>query len=231
MDKWLEALGDAADGALVIDQEQRILFCNQAAKQIIGHNGDEVTGSFCYATLAGRSNRGLPLCRENCRCAAAAAKGLPVESFDLAVNCKSAGIRWLNMSTVTLPSNGTGQGARILHLFRDVTERKQRGQLLDRVLEAAEGLQDGRRAVTFAPQPASGPVVELTDREQEVLSLLAEGTDTGGIAQTLVISPSTVRNHIRNILDKFQVHSRLEAVLYALRHGLVTLDQRAGPGR
>lgn len=223
-ERWLEALGDAADGALVIDQEQRIIFCNQAAREIIGHNGEEIARSLCYATLGGRSNGGLPICRENCRCVAAAAKGRPVKSFDMSVKTQSAGIRWLNVSTVTWPSNGTGQGAKILHLFRDVTERKQRGQLLDRVLEAAKSLQDGVPGATFTSQPAEDPGAELTDREQEVLSLLAEGADTRGIARALVISPSTTRNHIRNILDKFQVHSRLEAVLFALRHGLVTLE-------
>jgi DNA-binding NarL/FixJ family response regulator len=62
---------------------------------------------------------------------------------------------------------------------------------------------------------------ELTDREREVLSLLAQGLNTPDIAQSLSISSSTVRNHVQNILHKLQVHSRLEAVAYALKHGLV----------
>lgn len=223
-ERWLEALGDAADGAIIIDQEQRIIFCNQAAREIIGHDGEEIAGSFCYATLGGRSKGGLPICREQCRCAAAAAKGQPVKSFDMSVKTQPTGIQWLNVSTVAWPSNGAGKGTEILHLFRDVTERKKRGQLLDRVLEAAKSLQDGGHQVAFASQPAAEPGAELTDREREVLSLLAEGADTCGIARALVISPSTTRNHIRNILNKFQVHSRLEAVLYALRHGLVNIE-------
>jgi DNA-binding NarL/FixJ family response regulator len=44
------------------------------------------------------------------------------------------------------------------------------------------------------------------------------------MAQALSISPATVRNHIRNILQKLQVHNRLEAVLYAQQHGLITGD-------
>lgn len=223
-ERWLEALSDAADGALIIDQQQRILFCNQAATEIIGHNGEEIAGSFCYTTLEGHSKEGLPICCENCHLAAAAAKGRTVKSFDMSVKTQSADIRWLNVSTVAWPSNGTGKGTEILHLFRDVTEQKQREQLLDRVLEAAKTLQSGGRPITSASQPAADPGVELTDREQEVLSLLAEGIGTRGIARALVISPSTTRNHIRNIMDKFQVHSRLEAVLYALRQGLVTLE-------
>jgi PAS domain S-box-containing protein len=224
MKSWREALGDAADGALVIDQEQRIVFCNRAAAEILGHKDEEVAGSFCYNSLGGRSEGGRRICRENCRCATSAAKGQPVESFDMFVRTQSAGVRWLNMSTMTWPANGTGGGAGILHLFRDVTERKQRSQLLDRVLEAANSLQDGGSRATPAPQVAGDSRAELTDREREVLSLLAKGADTRSIAQALVISPSTARNHVRNILSKFQVHSRLEAVLYALKQGLVSLD-------
>jgi two-component system nitrate/nitrite response regulator NarL len=62
---------------------------------------------------------------------------------------------------------------------------------------------------------------DLTDREREVLSLLAQGHSTREIAQALSISYSTARNHIQNILHKLNVHSRLEAVAYAYEHGLV----------
>ena len=95
-ERWLEALGDAADGALVIDEEQRIIFSNRAAIEIIGQNGDEISGSFCYVLLGGRSSGGLPICRENCRCTAEAARGRPVKSFDMSIETKSAGVRWLN---------------------------------------------------------------------------------------------------------------------------------------
>jgi DNA-binding NarL/FixJ family response regulator len=54
--------------------------------------------------------------------------------------------------------------------------------------------------------------------------LLVRGSSTTDMARALSISTSTVRNHIRNILLKFQVHSRIEAVLYAVKQGLIALD-------
>jgi DNA-binding NarL/FixJ family response regulator len=61
----------------------------------------------------------------------------------------------------------------------------------------------------------------LSRREREVLALLAEGLDHTRIATVLVISPQTARTHIQNILEKLEVHSRLEAAGLALEHALV----------
>jgi DNA-binding NarL/FixJ family response regulator len=62
---------------------------------------------------------------------------------------------------------------------------------------------------------------QLTDRELEVLQLLAEGNRNDAIADRLFISQQTVQTHVRNILAKLRVHSKLEAVSFAVRHGAV----------
>lgn len=64
---------------------------------------------------------------------------------------------------------------------------------------------------------------QLTPREREVLGLLAEGLSTEEIVGRLVLSPHTVRNHIRRILAKLDAHSRLEAVTIAARAGMIRL--------
>jgi two-component system NarL family response regulator len=63
----------------------------------------------------------------------------------------------------------------------------------------------------------------LTGREVEVLQLVAKGMTSRQIGEDLFISENTVKNHIRNILDKLGLHSRNEAVLYAVREKLVTI--------
>ena len=62
---------------------------------------------------------------------------------------------------------------------------------------------------------------ELSDRETEVLRLIANGKDNAEIAQELHISPKTVKNHISNILMKLQIENRIQAAVYAVRRGLV----------
>jgi len=61
----------------------------------------------------------------------------------------------------------------------------------------------------------------LTTREKEVLKLLTEGITYKGVADKLVISETTVKTHVNNIFQKLQVNDRTQAVLYALKHGLV----------
>jgi two-component system NarL family response regulator len=63
----------------------------------------------------------------------------------------------------------------------------------------------------------------LTGRELEVLGLVADGKTSRQIGDLLYISENTVKNHIRNILDKLGLHSRNEAVLYAIRENLISL--------
>jgi DNA-binding NarL/FixJ family response regulator len=62
---------------------------------------------------------------------------------------------------------------------------------------------------------------DLTDREREILGLLAKGMRNDDIAKALYISPQTVQTHVRNILGKLRVHSKLEAVAFAVRHGAI----------
>jgi len=67
------------------------------------------------------------------------------------------------------------------------------------------------------------PAPRLTDRELEVLKLVAKGLNNRDIAKELFISENTVKNHIRNILEKLQLHSRMEAVVYAVREKLLEI--------
>jgi DNA-binding NarL/FixJ family response regulator len=84
---------------------------------------------------------------------------------------------------------------------------------------AAKVLQRIRASGIDSDTAGRGP--ELSDRENEVLRLIANGKDNAEIAQELHISPKTVKNHISNILMKLQIENRIQAAVYAVRRGIV----------
>jgi DNA-binding NarL/FixJ family response regulator len=83
-----------------------------------------------------------------------------------------------------------------------------------------EQLQQARRDMSEAEQRLG----ELTSRELQVLQAMADGKSTPDIARELYISPLTVQTHIKNTLAKLGVHSKLEAVTFAVRQGLVRIS-------
>lgn len=77
-------------------------------------------------------------------------------------------------------------------------------------------------AKSSRPDPAKQALLNyLTNREKEVLKLLTDGITYKGVADHLVISETTVKTHVNNIFQKLQVNDRTQAVLYAIKHGLV----------
>ena len=73
--------------------------------------------------------------------------------------------------------------------------------------------------VEYGDPPAAS--AQLSKREVEILTMIADGKQNADIAKALVISPYTVRNHISNVLHKLQVENRTQAASYAARHGIV----------
>jgi NarL family two-component system response regulator LiaR len=87
-----------------------------------------------------------------------------------------------------------------------------------------------RKVLQELSRPSDRPPTPdpLTPRELEVLRLVAQGRDNREIAEVLVISDTTVRTHVSNILNKLHLASRTQAALYALREGLASLDETPG---
>jgi len=88
---------------------------------------------------------------------------------------------------------------------------------------AAKLLQEFAAMSKRAAEARQLPAPRLTDREMEVLRLVAQGLNNRDIAKELFISENTVKNHIRNILEKLHLHSRMEAVVYAVREKLLEI--------
>jgi len=76
------------------------------------------------------------------------------------------------------------------------------------------------RRLAAVPTRADDDAPRLTDRETEVLRLVAKGLTYKQIAQRLVLSHRTVQNHVQNTLGKLQLHNRVELVRYAIEKGL-----------
>ncbi len=95
--------------------------------------------------------------------------------------------------------------------------------------EALFGAAIASRLMSYfsAPRPATPDVFpELTEREREVLGLIAQGHSNSEIAQRLVLSQKTVRNHVSNIFSKLQVADRAQAIVRAREAGLGTAGSR-----
>ena len=71
------------------------------------------------------------------------------------------------------------------------------------------------------PVPAAAPAAELTAREREVLELVARGRSNKEIAAALAIAENTVKNHLKNILEKLHLENRVQAATFAVREGLI----------
>jgi PAS domain S-box-containing protein len=225
MDNLFQMLAHAADGAFVIDKNQRIIYWNKTAQEILGYSSDEVVGRTCHEVMGGCNDQDQLVCRHRCLVATTALAGKGVTNYDICVRIKSGQTCWLNISILTF-SSGDDDHAVVVHLFRNVTEKKQNEQLIRQIVNATRQLHDEAPSSVFSSTPAkNSSLKELTNREREVLFLLAQGVSTQDIAHSLSISSYTVRNHVQNILYKLNVHSRLEAVTYALEHGLTSSSE------
>ena len=108
----------------------------------------------------------------------------------------------------------------------DAVRRLCAGESLISAGEVSELLNfSGRRR-----DPAARAAVEsLTPREKQVLRALADGLDNKGIARRLGITVETERNYLSSVFSKLGVHSRLQALVFALRHGIVEIPQASPP--
>jgi two-component system nitrate/nitrite response regulator NarL len=114
-----------------------------------------------------------------------------------------------------------------------------KGVPVARFVESVRAVADGRAAPPRVVQgsrngngSANGSLIarQLTERETQVLRLMVDGLSGSQIATKLGISSNTVRTHIQSILTKLQVHSRLAAATFAVRHGLFDARRRTPGG-
>ncbi len=213
-----EMIESTADAAFAVDGAGVIVAWNASAEALFGMQADAVMGQPCGLILQGMDECG-PVCSAECSVRQAAQGHHPVRNFDLQGRT-AQGRQWLNVSVLRAEiANSTAPYS--MHIIRGIDVRK-RMELLVRdfiVSEAGLPAEDVKALVLTTRSPARE--VELTEREVEILRLLAKGTTTRAIAGQLHISQVTVSNHIQHILKKLNAHTRLEAVRRAEHAGLI----------
>jgi len=114
-----------------------------------------------------------------------------------------------------IPLDEVAEAVRSVHGGQSLISPSMAGKLLTEFASLAKRDAD--------EPPRQVPPPKLTDREMQVLRLVARGMNNRDIAKELYISDNTVKNHVRNILEKLQIHSRMEAVMVAVREKLIEL--------
>ena len=112
-----------------------------------------------------------------------------------------------------IPLDEVAEAVRSVHGGQSLINPSMAGKLLTEF--AALARRDDEERAQEVPAP------RLTEREMQVLKLVARGMNNRDIAKELFISENTVKNHVRNILEKLQIHSRMEAVMVAVREKLI----------
>jgi two-component system NarL family response regulator len=114
-----------------------------------------------------------------------------------------------------IPLDEVADTVRAVHGGQSLINPSMAGKLLTEFAALAKRDEEDADRAQEVPAP------RLTDREMQVLKLVARGMNNRDIAKDLFISENTVKNHVRNILEKLQIHSRMEAVMVAVREKLI----------
>jgi DNA-binding CsgD family transcriptional regulator len=198
--------------AFVADEDGVITGWNPAAEELLGLQADEVIGKSCSDVICGTDVFGNRFCNDSCSIQSMVRKGEAVRNFQIDV--RNAGGEPFRIGLCTLVIREEGKsGYRLVHLFQPMD------QVGLRAVAGGPAAQIGGGGLRGRTQDRPGS--SLTAREREVLALLEAGVPTQGMADSMKISVTTVRNHIQGILRKLGAHSRLEAVSSARRQGLI----------
>ncbi len=186
----------SGDALLVFDGERTVVGWNEAAETLTGITASEALGKRCWEVLGGTDVNGSLVCHPGCSGARLAAEGWPVGCQVLLMKTRDGMRKELTVSTISVRD---GSEPLFIHLLRNGEE-----------IPAGE-----ERAKPSGREP------RLTNRQREVLALIAEGLSARSISERLELAEPTVRNHIRSILLELGCHSQLEALAKARRWQLI----------
>ena len=200
-----ELVESTADAAFAIDGSGLIVRWNRAAEAMFETTAARAIAKPCGQLLQGVDESG-PVCSPNCLVQQAIRKRRPVRNFDLQVKIRQ-GRLWCNISVLIVHEAGSSLPY-ALHIIRPMDVRKRLELLMRDLVLKETGLSPEQVIKMISVTRAPAREADLTNREIEILRLLAQGVTSASIAARLHISRTTVNNHVRHILPK------LEARLY-----------------
>jgi PAS domain S-box-containing protein len=205
-------IDNTADGGFAADYSLKISAWNRTAARLFGFTPAEVLGRPCYEVIGGRDDGGNVFCQAECEVLCRVRQNDFPPNYNIRTHTKGGRELWVNVSVVVIPPS-LGSRGHLVHFFRPIGRQKRLEAFVRQTLSAGAEL-------LASSHPPAQPLLRhppLSARELEILRLLGRGASTREIARTLGISGATVRTHTQNILAKLGVHSRLEAVLYAVQ--------------
>lgn len=208
MSELYEFFEYTSDAVFGIDENRLVRFWNKACEKLLGYTMSHAVGRPCAELLCGKDLLGKDFCGPNCSIAKFHDAQLPNEDFDLLVQSETGQPVIVNIGSYyprQQHSQQTNQ-VQVFHSMRRINCHK----LIQRLSNNS-----------CTDEDENIKLKKLSKREYELLRLMSQGNVTADIAQRLGISPATVRNHIKNIFSKLEVHNRAEAISYAMRQGAI----------
>ncbi|MEO8192160.1 MAG: LuxR C-terminal-related transcriptional regulator [Acidobacteriota bacterium] len=213
----LDRISRSGEAVFAIDSSDRVVLWNKKCEELLGKPAKSVLGKRCDEVIGGRDAQGNIYCYRNCPVAYQAREKTsePVARFPLTIETSKGKAREFEMSMFAIPSYHPALSI-VVHVVRE-WRKKKKLSALEKGLESETSTQEP----LWPMSTKEGEPVSLTGREKEILRHLAQGESAATIGKSLFISAVTVRNHIQAILRKLDVHSKLEAVVFAFQHSLV----------
>jgi PAS domain S-box-containing protein len=208
------ALVHSPDAVFATDRHLRVIFWNLKSEHLLGYAAEEIVGGSCATALSGCDIFGNRYCTETCPVTQIATRGETVRHFGLQLRSRDGHLVSVDVSVLHLAVRPPDHFV-LVHVLTP----------MDRPGGQAEGdavrEPPPRPMFVSARESPDARARRLTAREVEVLGMLAGGRPTPEIAERLHISTLTARNHIQNILEKLEVHSKAEAVAFAFQQRIL----------
>jgi len=198
--------------AIGVFSKGRLLAWSRGAQKLFGYSTREVTGRFCWDIFAGRDDRGARICSKDCRLLRSARSGQSLPTITMSVKTKAGPPLRVTCGGLVVPA-APAAGPITIHMFHDASGVGT---------PAAQPPEPPRQRAG----PAAGSAAALTPHQREILQLLSTGMTTESLAESLHVSPKTIRNHLNNIFLRLGVHNRLEAVISGITSGLLPIPQK-----